>query len=327
MTKGRRILVASLFGAVGVVIALAMARSHRPSATLTASQDAAPATGASRPADRATTSSVGRGLTTQPASVVPSAAPAVAGLQTQSPRSFPPQGQAPPVPDGVDGFPDTPAGRAVSQYLLAMSGVGTHAEAEYQASLSNLRRFPKEAVRMVSDVYKSAPSSAYTVKQSAAEALAALKSHEAAEPLAEIAKEPVPAADPGSHENDRQLSEGTLRYTAIRGLGDLAGLGDRAALASLKDLATTGGVTVRLYAAQTYVEAQGYSREARMDVARQLPEGDRLMLEVKPVRANELPQLEPVLQKPLDPAKTGQKPQADDQAQAVPPANHQGLSP
>jgi len=247
-----------------------------------------------------------------PATVTPLAPPPVAAASSALPeaREFPPGGKPSPLPEGIADLPDTPAGQALGRYLIAMFGVGPDAEATYQKTLTALKKFPKEAVELASDVYRSTPKHLYDVRQSAAETLSALKSHESTAPLTEIANEKMPPPNPSDHEGQQRVSEGSIRFTAIRGLGDLAQTGDQLAATALQQLAAKGDSTVRLFAAQTYVESQGFSRESRQAVAASMSAADRLLLEAKPTPASEVPQLEPETNKPIDPAKRGAKAEA-----------------
>lgn len=225
-------------------------------------------------------------------------------------REFPPPSTPGPRPEGIAELPDTPAGRALGGYMLAMFGVGPDAEATYQRRLSELKKLPKEAAQLASDVYRNTPKHLYDVRQSAAETLTALKSHESTAPLSEIANEKMPPSNADDHEGQQRLSEGSIRFTAIRGLGDLAQKGDQAAATTLQQLVEKGDPAVRLFAAQTYAESQGYSREARRVVAANIAPADRLLIEARPTRASEVPQLEPQTNKPINPAKLGAKAEA-----------------
>jgi hypothetical protein len=222
-------------------------------------------------------------------------------------REFPPPSEPAPFADGVAGMAPTPAGHALGQYLAAMAGVGSSAEARYQERLRELRRHASEAVRLAHALYESTPKGEYYARQAAVEALGALDSHEAAAALGEIATETIPAGLVDNHGDSRLASEGTIRFSAIRALGELAAAGNDQARSSLRDLADSGHPTVQLYAAQVYVEAHDYSRASRREVAALLPPEDRLLLEAKPVAASDLPALDPDLRKPIDPAKRGAK--------------------
>lgn len=243
-----------------------------------------------------------------PVSSLPAAAapPPPPSTQVEA-REFPTPSEPSPSPDGVAGLPQTPAGQALGEYFAAMAGVGPDAEARYQERLRELRRHAAEAAKLARDVYQATPKGEYYGRQAAVEALSALESHEAAGALAEIAREPIPPGLADSHDDHRLISEGTIRFSAIRGLGEIAGAGNEQASLSLREVATGGHPTVQLYAAQVYVEAHGYSREARRETAALLPAEDRLLLEARPTDAADLPRLDPDLRKPIEPGKRGAK--------------------
>jgi len=166
----------------------------------------------------------------------------------------------------------SPAELALSAHLESFGAAGPTAQARFDASLANLRKDPRGAVRAAKGLYESAPKQDYASRTIAAMTLRQLETHEALDALGEIASEPIPeglVAD--GHGESPAQAEAVLRMVALDGLGALAKRGNGDAQEALVQFMKSGPALVRRSAAQEYVEADGYSREARRFASSLLP--------------------------------------------------------
>jgi hypothetical protein len=120
-------------------------------------------------------------------------------------------------------FPDTPAGQALTAHIEAIGATGPSAESDYQASLQALRQQAAEVVPLLAQAYDDTDRSLYATRWALVETAAELRVAPARDLLIRLATEPVPAAEPGRHDEvSLRNEESVLRMTAIRGLGYLA---------------------------------------------------------------------------------------------------------
>jgi hypothetical protein len=196
------------------------------------------------------------------------------------------------------GLPETPLGRAMTAHLDTFEAAGPNAQRKFDQTLAKLRADPRGAAKMAYDAYQRTPKDDYASRSALSGVLTQLESHEAMPALKKIALEPVPPEISRAGEAPELSAEGTIRIGAVRGLGELASRGNTDALQALADAVRNGDPTVRRYAAQMYVEAEGDSREARRAMAALLPEDERAVVEARPMSPGEQPQPEPALSKP-----------------------------
>lgn len=189
---------------------------------------------------------------------------------------------------------DTEGGRIVAGHLATYDFAGPTAQARFDESLRKLRERPREVVAEVRALYQRAAKGDHASRSLATSTLRQLGSHEAESALSEIASEPIPPElRPLEHGGSPLQEEGLIRIAALDGLGHLAQLGNASALATLASLMASGNPLIRRYAAQEYVEAQGYSREARNTAAGVLPESDRMVVDARPLDPEDVPVVEP----------------------------------
>ena len=201
---------------------------------------------------------------------------------------------------GPENLPDTAGGRALRTHMASLDFAGPTAQKRFDESLRELRKYPREAIDAAHTAYQQAPKGDYLSRNAYTQVLGQVDSHDATDALIDIASEPIPAGLTDSHRDTRLESEGLIRFAAIRALGELAARGDQRALAALEALIKNGHPTIRVYAAQVYVEALGYSRQARQHAASLLPEQDRPSVEARGIPPGETPMPEPRLRKPVD---------------------------
>lgn len=198
----------------------------------------------------------------------------------------------------------SPAELAFSAHLESFGAVGPTAQARFDASLANLRKDPRGAVRAAKGLYGSAPKQDYASRTIAAMTLRQLETHEALDVLKEIASEPIPeglVAD--GHGESPAQAEAVLRMVALDGLGALAKRGNGGAQEALVQFMKSGPALVRRSAAQEYVEAAGYSREARRFASSLLPPDEDAVVDAVPLDPRDRPILEPE-RPPANPKKT-----------------------
>ncbi|MFE2877379.1 HEAT repeat domain-containing protein [Streptomyces roseus] len=122
---------------------------------------------------------------------------------------------------------------AFTAAIRAMSGVGGHAEEQYQAALDELRAKPQgDLVALVRRGWESLPRAAYIERWGLVQLLTDLRISSACELLGDMVATPVPhERDHGQeHAHDHRfppaVREVILRTTAVEGLVRLAGDGD-----------------------------------------------------------------------------------------------------
>ena len=180
-------------------------------------------------------------------------------------------GSDPQPSSAASALPDTPMGHQVGVHFGLMFAVGEGAAQRYEASLAELRRTPREATRVLYDLYQSALPSHTSLRWASVDTLATLESEEALDALRTIALAPLPPAlkDPALM---NRSDESLIRMAAVEGLFKLAVRGNSAADQALRQVAVESDlVSPRRRAISDYVAAGAHRAERVSELERLLP--------------------------------------------------------
>jgi hypothetical protein len=192
-------------------------------------------------------------------------------------------------------FPDTEVGRALQRHLENILAAGRGSEERYKASLAYLRAHAGEALPALDRAYDALPASERLARQGVVETIADLGTHASEPTLTKVAVAPLPAFDNKlDPESYFQREEGSIRYTALEGLRDLARRGNEHAEDTLRGLIVSGPPTLKQEAVAMYLDAGPDSRSRQAEAAALLPPEERWMVSKVVARGGEdIPEQKP----------------------------------
>lgn len=187
-------------------------------------------------------------------------------------------------------------GSRLENHFRSMAAFGPDAEADYQASLSELKKDSLQSIRDLSEAYQNIPEAGYAARWKVVHTLAAIEGDAALETLRSIAKQPVPPEKfPAAHGLSSAGEERAIRATAIDGLASLAKNGSAEADSALLGLAVeTENLTLQRRAIRGYLAA-GAADEKRAEFLKtQLEPGSHHLINLDVTPPDEvIPKLEP----------------------------------
>lgn len=185
---------------------------------------------------------------------------------------------------------DSPVGVLLQAFVEAANSESEDARRTYEEAVKELRQRPEEVVIGIARALGSCPDEDYTLKWTLVHAAAELK-HPAALPLLrEIVMTPIPperSKDPHSYSSVED--DTVLRTTAVDGVAELAKSSEQAeeALFEFLDLPS---FSIRRAAVQGLRDSpRGEELRARLEAC--LPKDQRFLLDLKPVRVQDVEQV------------------------------------
>jgi HEAT repeat protein len=177
----------------------------------------------------------------------------------------------------------------IKDAINRMGGVGSNAEAEYQASLEKLRPLAKKIVPLIAEVYRNLPEKQYIDRWSLVQLLNELREPSSLSILDEIVSSPIPPERSKSPMGISTRGEETMiRTTAIEAIAQIAAGGDRDAAEMLLKHVKNESFSVKQAAIQAY---RSLGREDTQKVLlKALPEKDHLLLGIQRKDVREVPQ-------------------------------------
>ena len=186
--------------------------------------------------------------------------------------------------------------KRLENHFRSMDAVGPDAEADYQATLTDLKKDSMRSIRDLSEAYQDIPEAGYAARWKIVHTLAAIEGDAALEILRSIAKQPVPSEKlPSAHGLSSAEEERAIRVTAIDGIASLAMNGNAEADSALLRLAVeTGNLSLQRRAIRGYLAA-GATDEKRAEFLRtQIEPGRHHLINLDVTLPDEvLPKVEP----------------------------------
>lgn len=180
------------------------------------------------------------------------------------------------------------AGR-VEAYLETLYATGLDADDRHTRALEELRLEPGEAVVALAKAEARCHRRDYPRRWALVYA-ASRMDHDAALPyLRELVLTPIPTSEArDAHAFSEAREETILRTTAIEGIGRVARRGNKLALAALLEFLDISSISVRRASIQAILAADPAYRHR---IAQRLPPAFHYLLDVRPAKVTEVPQV------------------------------------
>jgi hypothetical protein len=144
-------------------------------------------------------------------------------------------------PEEGELFPDTPIGQKLRNHMNVLTLPAEtleEADSRYAKSLGELRKDPKEVIKLLAEAYRNIEENRYFERWGLVKTLGDLRNDEAYTTLSSIAKSAIPVEKSEDlHHFSTQEEEQIIRLPAVEGLAALASQGHKAAERDLLNLA------------------------------------------------------------------------------------------
>jgi hypothetical protein len=180
----------------------------------------------------------------------------------------------------------------LNNFLAVMNATGDDAQEKYESALSELRKFPEEAVIEITRAEDTCNEFDYPTRWGLVHAASELR-HLAALPLlTNIVATPIPPEQSQNPHSYSTVAEETiLRTTAVDGVRYLAEQGNEEAVRRLFGFLEQPSISIRRASVQAILSVKK-DKATREQLASMLPADQRFLVEIKPVDVRDVPQVE-----------------------------------